>query len=207
MNGLTRFALLRRGFVDQATMHAGTFAKRHAALFDREPVRVVRFTVALSNPDVRRAALACPGLARLRGVDVYGPGLRDDAAREVLAAEGLVGVRELGLRHFTGVVAALPFVKNLTNLTRLDLSGSGELRRRLDRGLAGWDGALPLEALDLSMTGVSGPDVRALAGCPALANLRELSLARTRWSQQEDPCGDDALIALANAPPCGASSA
>jgi uncharacterized protein (TIGR02996 family) len=205
----------RRGFVEALHLSTAAFLRRGERLFRKIPL--LRVVLTAARPERMPELAASPLLARLTGLQLYGP-IEEEGAVELFASPHLTSLRELDLtsnRLGPDAVAAL-LGSSLTGLTRLGLghnalddpeaealAASPNLARLTELGLEhNKIGDLGVTALAtspylsslrvfrLGCNRVRDRGAQALASSPNLAGLRHLSL----WN---NPIGDAGALALA----------
>jgi uncharacterized protein (TIGR02996 family) len=178
----------RRGFVDGMTLEPEKFVDCAEAIFAATPLRSLRLVYARPAWD---ALVACPGLARLRVLEVYFQELGVARTQALAGCEHLANLHELnyGLNKAGRSVEGLLRSPHLRDLRRLRLN-----KNETGDAVADWlarAGPRPhLRALDLAGNGIRADGVRRLAGIDWLGQLEHLGLA-------ECPFGDEGLRALA----------
>lgn len=137
--------------------------------------------------------------AAIKKLDMSGMGLAQKgsgAADDLAMLEPFLGLEELDLSNredtpgdSKNTLSNLDYLINLPNLRRLDASGNQlEAKSGMTGGVSGLAYSVRLEALDLSgnkKLGSSGSVKDALAPLAWLANLRELDLSDTAFSDND----------------------
>jgi uncharacterized protein (TIGR02996 family) len=172
----------RRGFVEEVEVEPGRFFAEGAGLFERAPVRHVRFCAdggRLPDDSTLRTLAASPLLARLRGVKIprLDDGLTAHGVRALAASPHAASLRALALPNFPG-------------LTDLGLDGLGPEGARV---LAEAPHLGGVTSLELAGNRIGDEGVRFLAASPHLTRLAELNLSCNDLT-------DEAVHALAGSP-------
>jgi uncharacterized protein (TIGR02996 family) len=198
----------RRGFLDGVEIEPGPFLDHGEALFDRHPIRKVKFIGPDGDgapADAVPALAAAPHLARVRALDFSGNSPGPAWARAIAAARHLTNIEELNFYDDspTGEGAvdrdgfrALASAPHLQFLQLLDLgtSNGGTLGYGVVDLLAESAFAGRLRSLALRNRDIPGASVTRLASNSAFAGLNHLNLAGcTRMTQR-------AVEALLSAP-------
>ncbi len=196
--GFGRGIHFSRGFVAQVTCDLSRFLSDSTRVFDRHPVRAVKFTTARAHGAYPTLA-ASPSLARLHTLHAPGEHV-DDAAAERLAASPHIG----GLRCLRVVRSALS-IAGLGRLASLTRSGLRELELDEHRAIGEAEVAHLVAEIDglrlLDLSNITfGPRVAiALAGARALAGLEVLWLGYGA-NAAGTPLRGPGAVALAESP-------
>jgi uncharacterized protein (TIGR02996 family) len=144
--------------------------------------------------DAGVAMLATARLTRLRSLTLRSAGLTRSALRELAAWPGTLQTLRLSGNEFGAAsVASLVAAPALRELSTLDLSGTGIAGPDVD-ALA--DASLPLVSLDLSNNPLGTTAVARIAASESFARLTRLGLADTDMGS----AGLDALLASTHLP-------
>lgn len=178
-----RYAIYRNGFIEGLTLTVDEFLKAVPALFDRTPLRQVRFRGDYGVKDQLAELVKCPHLSRLRAIDVSRGGWESGGAKRLAECAYLDGIEELSLHWEPEAIEHLAASGMLGRLRMLTAGGIDDQRASLI-GEAG----NRLTALHIGGR-LSDAGLSALAGSPRLDQLRELSLS-------SDTVGADGIAAL-----------
>jgi uncharacterized protein (TIGR02996 family) len=150
----------QRGFIEKATLRTSAFLEGIDTLFRSAPIRYLKLRQASSGSINSLTRL--PELARLRGLDLRGNYLNDDALTRMLRCPHLRNLRTLDLGDnqisLGGMQPVMPRETELTQLTTLDLSGN-PLSGRAAVVLASAPFRSTLEALDLGNTNLLDQEI------------------------------------------------
>jgi len=128
--------VFRRGFAEEMSLTGRSFISLGAGLFQTTPLRSVRF-VAVQH--IFAELMACPLLARLRRIDLWGNQIGPAGVAALAACPHLGGLRELNLsRNGLGDEGALqilsaPWLRQLTHLDVSDNNLTEAVENRLGR--------------------------------------------------------------------------
>ena len=194
----------RRGFVDEVTIYSKRFVADAAKLLALAPIQRLKLadlTAARGNVPLDDV-LACPAVARLRGLDLSNTPLPDSAVEQLAACVNLRGLRELSLdaSALTGdacrTLLRSEYLAGLTDLTlavRFDSNAAGN---DLAVALAAEPGLRRIARLTLRGCQVGPAGAKALAGSPHAAGLRFLAVSGGGYSA-ETRLGPKGMQALA----------
>jgi uncharacterized protein (TIGR02996 family) len=198
----------RRGFVDEVTVYSKRFVTDAAKLMTLAPIQRLKLAdLAAARGNVPLAdVLACPALARLRGLDLSNSLLPDPAVDQIAACEHLRGLRELrlGATELTGDTGRalmrsdrLAGLTDLTLAARFDTSAAGN---DLTAALAAEPGLRRITRLGMRGCHVGPAGMKALAESPHAAGLRYLALSGGGYSAETrlGPKGVQMLARSAN---------
>jgi uncharacterized protein (TIGR02996 family) len=170
-----------RGFVGHVTMYSKRFVAEAEKLFDRDPIRTLKFaTLRSTRGSVPAAELfRCPHLARASGLVLEGSGLKDKELTALAASPHTANLRMLSLggdnpfarTSLPKLLAARP------GITELVLVSNAGVKDAHAKALAGDKTLANLTSLDLARTGVTAAGIAALVASKFAGNLRALSLA------------------------------
>jgi uncharacterized protein (TIGR02996 family) len=198
----------RRGFVDEVTIYSKRFVSDAANLMALAPIQRLKLadlTAARGNVPLDDV-LACPAVARLRGLDLSNTPLPDPAVEQVAACENLRDLRELALdaSELTGdacrALLRSEYLAGLTDLTlavRFDSNAEGN---DLAAALAAEPGLRRITRLTLRGCHVGPAGAKALAKSPHAVGLRYLAITGGGYSAETrlGPKGTQALAGSAN---------
>lgn len=198
----------RRGFVNEVTIYSKRFVTDAAKLLALAPIlrlKLADLTAERGNVPLDDV-LACPAVARLRGLDLANTPLPDPAVEQVAACESLRGLRELALdaSELTGDACRalmrsehLAGVSELTLAVRFDSNADGNA---LVAALASEPGLRRITRLTLRGCHVGPDGAKALAGSSHAAGLRFLAISGGGYSAETrlGPKGIQALAGSAN---------
>lgn len=181
-----RHARFARGFVEEVTIGAKRFLAEGDSLFDREPIRAVKFVTMTGGSGTvpPKQLFASPLLARLHTFELVGPDVDDSYVDALVASPHVAGLRTLRLNGCTISPAGLGVLlkaKTLPALRELDFSGlhsdqAPTVESDHAVALAKSPGLARIKVLDLQGTAVGAEGVRALAGSRHAAGLEVLRL-------------------------------
>jgi uncharacterized protein (TIGR02996 family) len=164
-----------RGFVEKVSLGAGDFLDRADELFRLAPVCMAILSEV--EHQVLRRLVACPHLARLRGLAAHGS-MRAAGARALAQSPHLVNLRGLDVNDNPIGHEGLEAIMNsrsLPHLTHLALGACrvGSVGAHM---LAGSEWSTRLRALDLRGNDLEAADLRQLIESPHLKGLYRLGL-------------------------------
>jgi uncharacterized protein (TIGR02996 family) len=198
----------RRGFVDEVTIYSKRFVADAASLMTLAPIlrlKLANLTAKSGNVPLDDV-LACPAVARLRGLDVSTSPLPDSAVKQIAACKHLGGLRELALdaSALTGdACRTLMRSEQLAGLTELTLAVPFDRDANgntLAAALAAEPGLRRIARLTLRGCHVGPAGAKALAGSPHVVGLRYLAVSGGGYSAETrlGPKGTQVLAASAN---------
>ena len=198
----------RRGFVDEVTIYSKRFVADAGTLMTLAPIlrlKLANLTAKSGNVPLDDV-LACPAMARLRGLDLSTSPLPDSAVKQIAACKHFDSLRELALDASAltgGACRALMRSEHLAGLTDLTLAvpfDRDAAGNTLTAALAAEPGLRRITRLTLRGCHVGPAGAKALAGSPHAAGLRYLAISGGGYSAETrlGPKGMQALVGSKN---------
>lgn len=170
----------RRGFIESPDIAVNQFLQKGEKLMEHEPFTSVRLT--RFDPRTRRdqfkSLAACPLLARLRELKLFGNQINDREIAILAKSPYLANLQRLSLDRNQLGRKGVPAIVNSPHLT--NLRGLSLRENYIDAAdasaLAASTTLRNLEDLDLSGSAMGDVGLKALAGSRIVANLKSLTL-------------------------------